>query len=449
MAAPNLALRCVCFVGKVGSDDPGYNPVGAPQARLTIAAALADLAANYPAATAANPHVVSVEPGVYPTPAFALPPNTYICLAHDGPVRPVGAVVLEMEGDITLGAGWAAAGTHRGGFTDITIRQTASETLDFTMPAALGVVDRKLELNGLRWDADALIFSASDITDTLNVFDCQNDSGDFAQTATFEGGIVFVKNLTFPGVLTVQSTATLEIAAQIYGLQITDAAGELVCNAVTQDATMRLGNCDNQNLTLGESGGAIITVYADAPSIPLVANISFTGTAADGDLIRTTDTGAIAGGGGSGDVVGPASSTDKAIARFDGITGKLLADSAVTISDVASNNVTISATTGNAVTIATKDSNKSVILSPHGTGSVVSARNGTAAAVAFGVENPFAPGVVATGFYFTGGASDEVNVSCGGTTVATFQSSGLTIPSLAGVGSRPVLADASGVLSAP
>ena len=39
------------------------------------------------------------------------------------------------------------------------------------------------------------------------------------------------------------------------------------------------------------------------------------------------------GGGGSGDVVGPASSTDNAISRFDSTTGKLLQDSAVTVDD--------------------------------------------------------------------------------------------------------------------
>lgn len=39
------------------------------------------------------------------------------------------------------------------------------------------------------------------------------------------------------------------------------------------------------------------------------------------------------GGGGAGDVVGPASSTDNAIARYDGTTGKLLQNSAATIAD--------------------------------------------------------------------------------------------------------------------
>lgn len=38
-------------------------------------------------------------------------------------------------------------------------------------------------------------------------------------------------------------------------------------------------------------------------------------------------------GGGSGDVVGPASSTDNAIVRFDSTTGKLIQNSAVSIDD--------------------------------------------------------------------------------------------------------------------
>lgn len=39
------------------------------------------------------------------------------------------------------------------------------------------------------------------------------------------------------------------------------------------------------------------------------------------------------GGGGAGDVAGPASATDNAVARFDGTTGKILQDSSVTIDD--------------------------------------------------------------------------------------------------------------------
>ena len=52
---------------------------------------------------------------------------------------------------------------------------------------------------------------------------------------------------------------------------------------------------------------------------------------------------ATTGGGGTGDVVGPASATDNAIARYDGTTGKLIQNSGATIDDsgnITANNVT-------------------------------------------------------------------------------------------------------------
>lgn len=58
------------------------------------------------------------------------------------------------------------------------------------------------------------------------------------------------------------------------------------------------------------------------------------------------------GSSGSGDVVGPGSGTDNAIARWDTTTGKLLQDSAVTVSDVSGASVTIATTAGNALALA-------------------------------------------------------------------------------------------------
>jgi hypothetical protein len=55
------------------------------------------------------------------------------------------------------------------------------------------------------------------------------------------------------------------------------------------------------------------------------------------------------GSGGSGDVVGPASSTDNAIVRFDGATGKLIQDSGITIADGATG--TLSGTNSGDVTL--------------------------------------------------------------------------------------------------
>lgn len=62
----------------------------------------------------------------------------------------------------------------------------------------------------------------------------------------------------------------------------------------------------------------------------------------------------ISGGGGAGDVVGPASATDNALARFDGTTGKLIQNSAVTIDDSGNSAGTLSQTfaNGTAQTVA-------------------------------------------------------------------------------------------------
>ena len=53
-----------------------------------------------------------------------------------------------------------------------------------------------------------------------------------------------------------------------------------------------------------------------------------------------------AGGGGSGDVVGPASATDDALAVFDGTTGKLIKNSTGTIAQIAANTAKVSYTDG-------------------------------------------------------------------------------------------------------
>lgn len=61
-------------------------------------------------------------------------------------------------------------------------------------------------------------------------------------------------------------------------------------------------------------------------------------TIADGEFLKRSGTnilGASPGGGGLGDVVGPASATDNAVARFDSTTGKLVQNSNLTVPDDA------------------------------------------------------------------------------------------------------------------
>jgi hypothetical protein len=81
-----------------------------------------------------------------------------------------------------------------------------------------------------------------------------------------------------------------------------------------------------------------------AAATPLAANLANGELAiniADGKLYYKDSGGVVqllaSSSGASGNVVGPASSTDNAISRFDGTTGKLIQNSVVTIADTTGN----------------------------------------------------------------------------------------------------------------
>lgn len=91
-------------------------------------------------------------------------------------------------------------------------------------------------------------------------------------------------------------------------------------------------NATENGVDFANSVGATdFTALGDVPS-------SYVGQAGKKVIVKATEDGLdfvpdSGGGGGSGDVVGPASATDNAIARFDGTTGKGIQNSPVTISD--------------------------------------------------------------------------------------------------------------------
>lgn len=73
----------------------------------------------------------------------------------------------------------------------------------------------------------------------------------------------------------------------------------------------------------------------------------------------------IAGGGGSGDVVGPGSSVDNTVVRFDSTTGKLIQGSGVVVSDtdqISGYRVNINKQTGTSYTLQESDRGKVVEL---------------------------------------------------------------------------------------
>ena len=99
--------------------------------------------------------------------------------------------------------------------------------------------------------------------------------------------------------------------------------------------------------TLGTPASGTLTSCTGLP----VGGISATGTPSAANFLRGD--GSWSSPSGSGDVVGPASATDNAIARFDSTTGKLIQNSAATIADTTGditagkyNGLTVTASTG-------------------------------------------------------------------------------------------------------
>jgi hypothetical protein len=108
---------------------------------------------------------------------------------------------------------------------------------------------------------------------------------------------------------------------------ITSISGSIVSGNITGNAANVTGTVAVANGGTGATTAATARVNL-LPSYTGNATKVLTVNAGETDVTWTT-----AGGGGIGDVVGPASSTDNAVARFDGTTGKLIQNSAFTVND--------------------------------------------------------------------------------------------------------------------
>lgn len=103
-----------------------------------------------------------------------------------------------------------------------------------------------------------------------------------------------------------------------------DPSGNII--GLRTDAQGRLEMVSTTGLTVQEEGGSL----AGGPHSTLnFIGVGVTAVDAGSGVADIT----ITSGGGSGDVIGPAGATDEAVARYDGVTGKLIQDSQVTIDD--------------------------------------------------------------------------------------------------------------------
>lgn len=166
------------------------------------------------------------------------------------------------------------------------------------------------------------------------------------------------------------------------------------------------GNSATDTVTLSIKNDAV--TYAKMQNVSAASKLLGRGDSGSGDPqeitlgtgLAMTGTTLSASGGGTGDVVGPSSSTDNAITRFDGTTGKLVQNSGGTIDD--SGNAAFSGTVSSAGTLLKTDnvSATSRVLgrSTAGAGAIEELTLGSRLSLSSGVLDAVESSVFGTGF---------------------------------------------------
>lgn len=125
-------------------------------------------------------------------------------------------------------------------------------------------------------------------------------------------------------------------------LQALGAGGGSGATALADLSDVTLSSPSNGEVLGYDSTGTWVNTTISgggATALGDLSDVSFTTALAAGDMILYTSSGTweatpfVVGTAGSGDVTGPASSTDNAVARFNGTTGKIIQNSALVVTD--------------------------------------------------------------------------------------------------------------------
>jgi len=274
---PNLAARNAFYVNYVGTDDPGYNAIGAPWSYKSLGAALTALAgvANPPSAT--NPWTIAIGPGVLTEAAFELPPWVWICGSADAETG--SATEIDVTGDITLHPSWANAAA-RGGFANLILRpSTGSPRLDLVMPAPIsGNPSRVVDLINVRTSLTAILLDASGTADVFRLSQFFQD-GASSNSISLSGGTHQWDNVVSAAPITATDTAALALAIGFHSVFLGTGAS-LAITAANNACTAILAASKLLSLSLTQSGSGTLTTSADAISIPTKGNVTLVGGAA-------------------------------------------------------------------------------------------------------------------------------------------------------------------------
>ena len=254
--------------------------------------------------------------------------------AVEGATLTDGTVVVGPAGAVSGVATMTLAGSTSGS-TTIQAAAIDATTAPLVLPAADGAASTFLQNDGagnLSWAAGGagsgdVVGPATSTDNAMAVFD--GVTGKLLKESTI---IDTAGALT--GVVSLTATGAVE------GATISDGTVSMTAGAVSGVATMTLSGSTSGSTTI--QAAAI-----DATTVPLVL------PAADGGastVLQNDGAGVLswaAAGAGTGDVVGPATSTANALAVFDGATGKLLQDSTIVNAAGALSGITDLTATGN------------------------------------------------------------------------------------------------------
>lgn len=177
----------------------------------------------------------------------------------------------------------------------------------------------------------------------------------------------------------------LLISSKNDGAMIITGHGGMLLDS-NQGLSINHGSSQSFNISGGTGGGELRilepsgsgTNYNAFKTAAQAADITYTlptvAPAVNGYVLSSTTAGVmswIALGSGTGDVVGPASAADNALARFDTTTGKLIQNTPASIDDTGNLILGNSSTAGSrSISVASSDANEALSITSKGTGNI-------------------------------------------------------------------------------